>query len=352
MKRVLFAAGGTMGHLGPAIAVATALTKAAPATEVSFIGTRSDFEFPIEIPYPRHRIIKVPLPRKFDLSVLLFPLRFLIAVVQSIRWVMRVDVVIGFGGYVATPVYVSAWLLRRRIILHEANALPGFANKVGRALGGECFANFEQVGRSWGCAVVGMPLRQEIIDYAKELHQRVGDQSTTTSSAREVLVMGGSQGSKRINEALWNALPHLGRDLRFRHAVGTGNLDRLPVTAEREGYEPIAFIDAMAEAYQSADLVIARAGAVTCAELIALGKRAILVPLGHGNGEQSFNAQALVESGNAISIADSTFDAEWLIANLPRALSLQPKLPRQPRLDAVEAIVSAILNSSSRDGRL
>jgi len=351
MKRVLFAAGGTMGHLGPAIAVATALSKSSPSTEILFVGTSSGVESAIEIPFPRQQIIKVPLPRRVGFSLLLFPIRLLIAVLQSIRWVAKVDVVVGFGGYVATPVYIAAWLLRRRIVLHEANALPGFANKVGKALGGECFANFERVGRKWNAHVVGMPLRQEIIDYAKNISGSADDQPEERSRKSEVLVIGGSQGSMRINEAIWSALPKIGGEIRFRHAVGAGNLDRIPAIARRNGYEPIGFIEDMAEAYRSADLVISRAGAVTCAELLALGKRAILVPLGHGNGEQSFNAQELVEAGSAISVTDSKFDDDWLIENLPRALALQPRVATKPRLDAVERMVASILASSLRGRR-
>jgi len=341
-----------MGHLGPAIAVATVLSKASPTTEIHFVGTRSAVESGIEIPFSRHRIIKVPMPRRIGLPLLLFPFRLFVAVLQSMRWVAKADVVVGFGGYVATPVYIAAWLLRRRIILHEANALPGFANKVGKALGGECFVNFESVGRTWKAPVVGMPLRQEIIDYANELSRSTDARAGEQSGTSEVLVMGGSQGSMRINEAVWNALPRIAGSIRFRHAVGAGNVDRIPANARRGSYEPIGFIEDMAEAYRSADLVIARAGAVTCAELLALGKRAILVPLGHGNGEQSFNAKELVEAGSAIAVADSEFDGEWLSENLPRALALQPRVSSKPRLDAVERIVASILAAPpKRNGR-
>lgn len=348
MKRVLFAAGGTMGHLGPAIAVATALSKESPTTQISFIGTGSGVESAVEIPFPRYRIIKVPLPRTLGFSLLLFPIRLAIAVIQAMRWVARVDGVVGFGGYVATPVYIAAWLLRRRIILHEANALPGFANRVGKALGAECFANFERVGSTWDCPVVGMPLREEIIGLAKELQQQgLNDPSRESFEGKKVLVMGGSQGSIRINEAMWSALPRLDRGITILHAVGAGNVDRIPMEAKRDGYQGVAFISEMAEAYRSADLVIARAGAVTCAELLALGKRAILVPLGHGNGEQALNADELVTSGNAIAIKDAKFDSGWLTENLPRALALQPRLPSNPRLSAVESMVRSILSSSS-----
>lgn len=337
-----------MGHLGPAIAVATALSKASPSTEINFVGTRSAVETGIEIPFSRHTIIKVPMPRRVGPAILLFPIRLVFAILQSMRWVAKADVVVGFGGYVATPVYIAAWLLRRRIILHEANALPGFANKVGRALGGECFVNFESVGRSWNAPVVGMPLHQEIIDYAKERADSAGGSTHEESQTSEVLVMGGSQGSMRINDAVWSALPKLSQTIRFRHAVGAGNLDRIPVSAHREGYLPIGFIEEMAKAYRTADLVIARAGAVTCAELLALGKRAILVPLGHGNGEQAFNAQELVAAGIAIAVADSEFDGDWLLENLPRALALGPKVSSQPRLDAAERIVASILAAPTR----
>lgn len=351
MKSVLFAAGGTMGHLGPAIAVADVLRERAPHSKILFVGTRSGVERRVELDFPTRSIIKVPLPRRFGIALLLFPFRFLIALLQSLPLVLRSEVVVGFGGYVATPIYLAAWILRKRIILHEANALPGFANRVGRALGADCFANFERVAIAWHCPAIGIPLRSEIIELA-----RSGTSTPSQISAREVLVVGGSQGSNSLNQAIWGAIPHLLEmdvNVKFHHSVGPEHLSKVPAGLAGDAYRPVGYIDDMAEAYRRADLVIARGGAVTCAEILALGKRAIVVPLGHGNGEQSINGQALVENGNAISVSDSQFDAEWLVKNLTRALSLTPSNPDRNSLEshylnATTVMVDAILAVASK----
>lgn len=339
MKRVLFAAGGTMGHIGPAIAVAEAVKAIAPDSIITFVGSKSEVERTLHLDFPHHKIIKVPLPRKIGFETLIFPFKFTVAVLQSLPLVRQADVVVGFGGYVATPVYLASRLLGRRVILHEANALPGFANRLGRAIGAECFANFEEVGKAWSCQVIGMPLRSAIIEVAKQSH-------LGTSHGRKVVVMGGSQGSTRINKVIWDSLPHLDPSLEILHAVGPKNLNDLKGVTSRSGYQAVAFIDDVAKAYKDADLVIARAGAVTCAEIVALRKRAILVPLGHGNGEQTINARSLVEKGLAISVGESEFNREWLTANIDRAFALRPTVNAAPLLEATEIMARSILSEA------
>lgn len=342
MKRILFAAGGTMGHIGPAIAVAEAVKRIAPDSIITFVGSRGGVESTLPFEFTEHKIIKVPMPRRIGPQLLLFPIKLAVAIIQSLPLVKQVDVVIGFGGYVATPIYLSARLLGRPIILHEANALPGFANRLGRAIGAKCFANFDQVGRAWSCEVIGMPLRNEIIALASQ-------SSSHSDDRRRIVVMGGSQGSAHINEVIWKVLPNLDPSLEVLHAVGPQNLAMLAnlrdsgTSLSRPGYQAVGFIDDVASAYNEADLVIARAGAVTCAELLALRKRAILVPLSHGNGEQVINARALVDQGLAIAVDDLKFTSEWLIANLERALALTPSQATVPLLQATEIMAKSIL---------
>lgn len=341
MKRILFAAGGTMGHLGPALAVAREIKKLDSESEITFIGTSAGIEQSVSHEFTKRSIIKVPLPRKLGLESLLFPIKLLIAIAQSLPLVFRSHAVIGFGGYVATPVYIAARLLGRRIILHEANALPGFANRLGKALGAECYANFKDVGESWSCPTIGMPLRQEIIELARRPVS-----AAPVRSRPYLVVMGGSQGSMKINHVIWDALGDLDPSLRILHAVGANNLSQIPERTDRDGYQAVGYIDSVADAYRDADLVIARAGAVTCAELLALGKRAILIPLGHGNGEQAINAAALVREGIAISVEDAKFTSAWLEDNINRALSLSPKQPLHPRLEATQIIAESAIKGS------
>lgn len=342
MKRVLFAAGGTMGHIGPALAIASSLQEREPQATITFVGTKSGLETSIVLGFPLKTILRVPLPREVNLQLLLFPIRFTIALVQSLLIVKRNEVVVGFGGYVCTPIYLAARILRRRLIVHEANALPGFANRVGKSLGAETFTNFANVARLWNGRVVGIPLRNEIIDLAH------GDEKIKRDGARRnVLVMGGSQGSAKINQAIWEAFHSLPKSTRIVHAVGIKNLASVPSNLDSERYRAVGYFEDVAQQYREADLVIARAGAVTCAEIRALSKRAILVPLGHGNGEQAENARELVGEGLAIAVPDDEFSGTWLVENIERGFLLEPRKDIDPRLGATEIMVDAILSGWS-----
>ena len=326
-----------MGHIGPALAIATALKEREPDTSITFVGTRSGLESEIKMAFPLRTIVKVPLPRKIDRELFAFPFKFLLSLVQSLALVRGHQVIVGFGGYVCTPIYIAAKILRRDLIVHEANALPGFANRVGKALGAQTFTNFENVARLWRSRAIGIPLRKEIVDLALAKSRKKIDQSS-----RRVLVMGGSQGSADINKVIWSAVETLPPEVKILHAVGARNLEHVPSHLISESYQAIGYIEDVAQAYKEADLIIARAGAVTCAEIRALSKRSILVPLGHGNGEQAENARQLVREGFAIAVSNEEFSSSWLKENLERAFQITPPEEVDRKLGATETMVEAI----------
>lgn len=326
-----------MGHIGPAIAIASALKEREPDARITFVGTKSGLESGMELPFPLRTIAKVPLPRKVGKQLFLFPFKFFISLVQSLSLVRSYQVIVGFGGYVSTPIYIAAKILSKELIVHEANALPGFANRVGKALGAKTFTNFENVAKLWNGQSIGIPLRKEIVDLART--QRNRDKSLTS---RRVLVMGGSQGSAAINEVIWSSLATLPAEVKILHAVGAKNIELVPSQLVSDRYKAIGYIEDVARAYDEADLIIARAGAVTCAEIRALSKRSILVPLGHGNGEQAENARQLVREGFAIAVSDKDFSPTWLIENLERAFQLNPPVGIDPKLGATEVMVDEI----------
>ena len=347
----LFAAGGSWGHIGPAIAVADQLKRIDSQAEITFVGSRSKLEMAISIPYPVKKILKVPLPRNFSLNSLLFPIKFLIALFQSFILVGKAKVVIGFGGYVSTPIYLAARLFCKPIIIHEANALPGFANRLGRKFATKIFTNFEGLANQWGATYIGIPLSASIIELAgkirsaREAGAKDGGDRSYAQSLRKIVVLGGSQGSSRINNTIWDFLSIAASDISIFHGVGTGNLDpkdqRLRAF-DLTRYQGVAFIEEMARAYEDADLVISRAGAVTCAEIRELGKRAILVPLSHGNGEQQINAEELEKSGQVIVVKDEDFTPGWLAANLERAFQLTNHFPKKSMLEATKIMANEI----------
>ena len=348
--RYLFAAGGSWGHIGPALAVADQLRRVDSQAQIIFVGSKSKLESAISIPYPVKKILKAPLPRSFSLNSLLFPFKLMIALIQSIFLADGAKAVIGFGGYVSTPIYLAAKLLKKPLFIHEANALPGFANRLGRRFATKTFTNFEGLANQWGAAFIGIPLSDPISELAQQLrsgaHVGGSDQSGVRSD-RKILVLGGSQGSARINNTLWDFLSTAPADISILHAVGAGNLDLINQRLgpfDRSRYQGVTFIEDMANAYQRADLVISRAGAVTCAEIRELGKRAIIVPLPHGNGEQQINAEAVEKSGQVIVVKDEDFTPGWLAANLENAFILRDNLPERAMLDASRIMANEIFS--------
>jgi UDP-N-acetylglucosamine--N-acetylmuramyl-(pentapeptide) pyrophosphoryl-undecaprenol N-acetylglucosamine transferase len=268
------------------------------------------------------------------------------------------DLVIGFGGYACPPIYIAAAILRKPIMVHEANAIAGWANRLGVIFAKQSFIAFDLPGRQIGkwrkAQLIGMPLRSEILNNHKldqvAKAQLRSDQITKwqLSPAKPILlVFGGSQGSRHINEAILQSLSFFTEnDIQVVHSVGRDNA--LPTSTEN--YLPLPYIEDMAAAYTACDLVIARSGALTCAELAAVGKFALLIPLPIGNGEQSANAQDLKESGAALVISDNKFNSDWLIGNwgeLARsAKSYKPK--PMPDTSASMVISTAIINRLSK----
>lgn len=340
--RILLAGGGTAGHIEPALAVADELRKINPDYSCEFLGTNGALE-QLLVPgrgYKLHTINKVVLPRSLNFKVLFFPIQLLRSVLQARKVLKQADLLIGFGGYVAAPAYLAAYLLRTPIVIHEANAKPGWANKLGRHFAQVVAVNFESVRRDWpGAVLTGMPIREAIskinsLSNKGELRKELCAQWNLDPQKPIIAIFGGSQGSLHINQVVKDALSKI-VDFQILHAVGISN--ELPAAVG--SYRPMPYFHDMAAIYSCADLLITRSGAVTCSELAAVGKFAILIPLPHGNGEQVDNAQALVENGAAMMVSNSDFDAEWLVENLELALNkANAFVPKQLGLNSDAAV--------------
>jgi len=335
-KTIVFAGGGTAGHIEPALAVARGWKSDHPQDECIFLGTDSGLEKSL-IPaagFALSTIPKVPMPRKLELSTLLFPARFIRSIFAAKRVIANKDLVVGFGGYVSAPAYLAAAISRVPIVIHDANSTIGWANKLG-ALFTSHLAVSQRVdsGKFMNATVTGLPLRQDV-----ELSVRASrlDWTQARSDARQrmgwnaheptLLILGGSQGSVFMNQVIANSLDALQRrGFQVIHSVGQKNL--LP--QNHGGYKATNYINDVASAYLGADVVIARSGAVTCAEFGALGKMAIFVPLPIGNGEQSKNADFLVKERHAIVVKQEEFTPQWLEANIDRALKQSKDLPQE-----------------------
>ena len=328
VRRIILAGGGTAGHIEPALAVADSLRKMQPELELEFLGTASGLER-LLVPqrgYVLRTIPKVAMPRKLSPGALLFPFRLIGSVFKARRIIKGSDLLIGFGGYVSATAYLAALLANVKIAIHEANARPGWANRLGRRFAKLVAVNFENVRADWpGAILTGMPIRKAITEVAnlteservkfRELHAT----SWGFDPMRPIVaIFGGSQGSAQINEAVANYQINPDSDIQILHAVGSNNA--LPQATKN--YLPVPYFHDMAAVYGAADLMISRSGAVTCSELMTVARFALLVPLAHGNGEQSENAKELVNQGRAVLVPDQEFSGKWLAENLKRVVEL------------------------------
>jgi UDP-N-acetylglucosamine--N-acetylmuramyl-(pentapeptide) pyrophosphoryl-undecaprenol N-acetylglucosamine transferase len=318
---VLIMAGGTGGHVFPALALARLLRER--SRRVVWLGTRRGLEARV-VPadgFPVEWLSVGGLRGKNLLTLLAAPFTVLRALWQALAIIRRhrPGVVVGLGGFVTGPGGLAAWLCRRPLIVHEQNAIAGFTNRCLAPLAREVLTAFPTAlaGQS-RVRLIGNPVRAEITRLAAPA-ERFGGRS----GPLRLLVVGGSLGARRLNESVPGALALLARGgaqpISVRHQSGEKLID-----AARQAYssagvigEVSPFIADMAEALGWADLVVCRAGALTVSELAAAGVGAILVPYPHAvDDHQTFNARYLVEAGAARIVADAELTAERLAAEL------------------------------------
>ncbi|WP_026875632.1 undecaprenyldiphospho-muramoylpentapeptide beta-N-acetylglucosaminyltransferase [Jiangella gansuensis] len=345
--RVVLAGGGTAGHIEPALATAEAIRRADASAQVVLLGTERGLEVRLvpERGYELALIPPVPMPRRPTPELLRLPLRVRAAVRETaaVLHERRAEVVVGFGGYVALPAYLAARRVGVPIVVHEANAKPGLANRLGARFTSHVAVATPAIDLPHA-QHVGIPLRRSIA---------VLDRSATRAEARAffgldpdrptLFAFGGSQGARRINEAVAGALEQLlAAGFQVLHAVGGANADTVRA---RPGYVPLPYVDRMDLAYAAADLAVCRAGAITCAELAAVGLPAVYVPLPHGNGEQRFNAVPTTEAGGGLLVADGELTPSRLADEVVALLG------DRPRLDAM-GTAAASLGRRDADDRL
>jgi UDP-N-acetylglucosamine--N-acetylmuramyl-(pentapeptide) pyrophosphoryl-undecaprenol N-acetylglucosamine transferase len=316
MTHVVLAGGGSAGHVEPLLATADALRRRDPSVGISVLGTAEGLESRL-VPARGYELVlvpKVPLPRRPTAELLRVPsqLRAAVRVATTHLDAVRADVVVGFGGYVSVPAYLAARRRRVPVVVHEANARPGVANRLG--------ARFARTVATAGpdvplhpSTVVGIPLRREVADLDRDAARPVARAAFGLAEGPVLLVTGGSQGARRLNSAVVEAASALAAaGVQVLHVAGP--TQAADVRAELgEGpptHHVLDYVDGMQNAYAAADLVLCRSGAMTCAELAAVGLPAVLVPLPIGNGEQALNAGPLVAAGAALLVADAELTAE------------------------------------------
>jgi UDP-N-acetylglucosamine--N-acetylmuramyl-(pentapeptide) pyrophosphoryl-undecaprenol N-acetylglucosamine transferase len=317
----LLAGGGSAGHIEPALALADALRRIDPGAEITCLGTERGLETRL-IPlrgYKLELIPAVPMPRSVTPKLLTVPGRLAGAInaAAAVLDQTGAQVLVGFGGYVATPAYLAARRRRVPIVVHEANPKPGLANRLGARFTTHVFTGHPDAQLK-NAKYIGIPIRREIAELDR---LGLGDKARAHFGLRPdlpvLLVTGGSQGARSINTAVFGAAGWL-RDagVQVLHIIGPRNGHDAPVTPKGEAggvpYVASPYIDRMDLAYAAADFALCRGGAMTCAELTAVGLPAAYVPLPIGNGEQRLNALPVVQHGGGMLVSDAELTPEWI----------------------------------------
>src|SRR3989440_8068838 len=349
--RVLIAAGGTGGHIYPGIAVAKEIMRRDGASVVRFVGTARGLENRL-VPEAGFELSLIESAGLVNMG-LLQRLRGLLILPKSFLDARRVikafapDVVVGAGGYVSGPVLMTASLMRLPTLLMESNAVPGFTNRrLARFVDAAAVSFAAALPYFPGKGVVtGNPVRREFFDISPKQRD---------PRCVSLLLFGGSQGSRAINDAMIAALPHLDSHrerLHVTHQTGPADFTKVRDTYAERGWtkaEVREYIDDMMNAFAANDLIVSRAGATTSAELMAAGKAAIMVPL-PGQLEQRHNAEAMQSAGGARMILQEELTGERLAKEIvslidsPEKISEMEKASRKSaRADAAAATVELI----------
>jgi UDP-N-acetylglucosamine--N-acetylmuramyl-(pentapeptide) pyrophosphoryl-undecaprenol N-acetylglucosamine transferase len=311
-RTIMIMAGGTGGHIFPALAVADRMRDA--GWRVVWLGAKTGMEARL-VPargYDMAWVAFSGLRGKGALAFALLPTRLLVAFWQSARAIFahRPHVVLGMGGYVSFPGGMMAALLRRPLVVHEQNSIAGLANKVLARVADRVLCSFP--GALPGAVVTGNPVRPEIGSLEPPERRYAG-----RSGPLRLLVVGGSLGAKALNDAVPAAMARLPRERRpmIRHQAGAQHIEALRKSYAAAGVdaEAVPFIDDMAKAYAQADLVVCRAGATSIAEIAAAGVASVLVPYPHAvDDHQTTNARLLADAGAAVLLPQSQLTAEHL----------------------------------------
>jgi UDP-N-acetylglucosamine--N-acetylmuramyl-(pentapeptide) pyrophosphoryl-undecaprenol N-acetylglucosamine transferase len=346
---IVLAGGGTAGHTSPLIATAEALLARADVDLVC-VGTAKGLETRV-IPEAGLRlelIPPVPLPRRLTPELLAVPSRLWRAVGQARRILVahNAQVAVGFGGYVSLPVYLAARLAKVPLVIHEGNAVPGLANRIAARFTPHVVTTFPET-RLPHATHLGLPVREQIAGLDRLARRPAARQAFGLPAGGPVLlVSGGSQGARSLNNATADAVTRLlAAGISVLHVLGSANLteditDATDVTTGA-AYRPVAYVDDMGEAYAAADLMLGRSGAGTVMETAMTGLPTIFVPLPHGNGEQARNAGFLIAADAGVLVPDAELDGDRLVAEVTGLLAAPG------RLDAMAATCRTLVPSDA-----
>lgn len=327
-KKILIIAGGTGGHIFPALVVADELQK--NHWDVFWLGSYVGLENKLVPPnFHLHRISMKGIRGKSLLTRFLAPFRLLMATLQALRVIKQInpDVVLGMGGFISLPGGIAAWLLRKPLIIHEQNSIAGYTNRILARLARVTLSGFpDSFPKSLPAKVIGNPIRSEIIALSSP-SQRLLNRSNKLN----ILVLGGSQGAHVLNEWMPKVLERLPQrdQVTVWHQTGEQDYEhtsfqyqKLPIKANVE-----KFIKEMANAYSWADVAICRAGALTVSELAAAGVASILIPFPYAvDNHQYYNGRYLELAGGAYLIEQKNVTIEKIVGLLTTLIEDRDKI--------------------------
>ncbi|MDN5724943.1 MAG: undecaprenyldiphospho-muramoylpentapeptide beta-N-acetylglucosaminyltransferase [Propionibacteriales bacterium] len=362
---VVLAGGGSAGHTSPLIATADALRRRDPNVRLTAVGTERGLETRV-IPaagLPLELIPPVPLPRRPTADLFRVPGRLRTAVrrAKQVLAEAEADVVVGFGGYVAMPVYLAARSAKLPIVVHEQNVVPGLANKVAARFADRVAVSFPDTPLRGG-EFIGLPVRRGITGLDRAARRAQAARAVGLDPNRPtLLVSGGSLGARSINTAVVGARDELlAGGIQILHVLGLKNIAETDVIIEHASgarYVPVGYVDEMADAYALADLMLCRSGAGTVVETAVIGLPAVFVPLPHGNGEQQRNAAPVIDAGGAKLITDADCTPETvasLVIDLITDAGVLRHMGEAARsvmpADADERLASMIVDANGRTG--
>ena len=348
-KKIVLTGGGTLGHVTPHLALIPHLRAA--GYEIHYVGTENGMEAPKMRAVPGvhyHAVKSGKLRRYHSWQNFTDPFRVLAGAFQSARLMgkIRPDVVFSKGGFVAVPVVFGAWLHRVPVLCHESDLTPGLANRLCRPFARRFATTFPECAKALGekAEMTGTPLRPELFTGSRERGMALFG---FTGNRPVLLMMGGSSGARRVNEALRKALPALTETFDIAHICGKGNLE--PGLEGTPGYCQKEFLDEeLPDAFAAADLVVSRAGANALCEFQQLGKPMLLIPYpkGASRGDQILNAESMQRRGLCRVLAQEDMTPETLTMAVMSTWSdrerLEAALREAPPADGTKRILEMI----------
>ncbi|MDM4719978.1 undecaprenyldiphospho-muramoylpentapeptide beta-N-acetylglucosaminyltransferase [Micromonospora sp. WMMA1363] len=365
LRSVVLSGGGTGGHIYPLLAFADCLRRHDPGVRITCLGTPKGLENEL-IPSAGYDLRQIPayqLPRSVNLNLVKTPGRMWTAARAAGRVIdeVRADVVVGFGGYVSVPAYLAAWRRELPIVIHEVNVPPGVANRLGMKFTKHVAVGFPhqpaQAEALRAARVVGVPLRRGIAGLDRyALRNAARAQFGLRPDLPVLFVAGGSQGARSINLAVSGAAKELARNgVQVLHVIGARNESVSVPTDLPVPYVTLPYLSQMELGYAAADLMLGRGGAMTCAEVAAIGLPTIYVPYPYSNQEQKRNALPVVEAGGGLLVDDAELTPDWvertvipLIRDPQRLAAMGAAAAGYGRRDGDEALLNFVYEAVVR----